>query len=342
MHDFFTLPGSDTNKAMENLTLRRNSHQAALTDVFKKTLEKIGRFPLCAAGVDILQVNLGYRCNLACKHCHVQAGPLRTEMMARENVASIIHILENSPINTLDVTGGAPELHPDFRFLVAAAGAIGCHVMVRSNLAIFFEPGQTDLPSFYHENGVEIVASLPYFRLANVDAVRGSGVFEKCIKALQTLNDLGYGHEDGRCKIHLVHNPRGAFLPLPQESLAAQYRKELLENYGVRFNRLYTLANMPLGRFKEFLLRSGGYDTYMQKLQQAFNPGTLDNLMCRRLVSVGWDGTLADCDFNRIVGLPVRCDGSQHIRNFDYEALLRRKIVLSDHCFGCTAGQGSS
>ncbi|MCL7488470.1 MAG: arsenosugar biosynthesis radical SAM protein ArsS [Desulfobulbaceae bacterium] len=309
---------------------------------FTGTLEKNGRFPLCAAEIDILQVNLGYRCNLACKHCHVQAGPLRTEMMARENVESIIHTLENSPIRILDVTGGAPELHSNFRFLVTAARAIGCHVMVRSNLAIFFEEDQASLPSFYKECGVEIVASLPYFRIANVDAVRGNGVFERCIKALQILNEHGYGQENGGLKIHLVHNPRGAFLPPSQESLEAQYRKELLENFGVRFNQLYTLANMPLGRFKDFLVRSNGYDAYMEKLRKAFNPSTLDGIMCRRLVSVGWDGILFDCDFNLVAGLSVEEGCPRHIRDFDYEALSRRKIVLSEHCFGCTAGQGST
>lgn len=327
---------------MENLSLQSDCQEPALTDVFKETLRRIDRFPLCARGIDILQVNLGYRCNLACKHCHVQAGPLRTEMMSGENVAAVIHVLENSPIKILDLTGGAPELHPDFRSLVTGARGIGCHVIVRSNLTVFFESGQTDLPSFYSENGVEIVASLPYFRIANVDAVRGNGVFAQCIKALHALNDHGYGDEGGTCKIHLVHNPRGAFLPSPQQSLETQYRKELLENFGVRFNQLYTLANMPLGRFKDFLVSSRGYETYMEKLRQAFNPATLDGVMCRRLVSVGWDGTLADCDFNLVAGLPVKDDSPKHIRNFDYEALSRRKIVLSEHCFGCTAGQGST
>jgi len=254
---------------MNNLSLQSNCHEPALTNVFTETLRKIGRFPLCAGGINIQQVNLGYRCNLACKHCHVQAGPQRTEMMAGEDVASIIHILENSAIKILDLTGGAPELHPDFRFLVTGARDIGCHVMVRSNLAIFFEPGQTDLPSFYSENGVEIVASLPYFRIANVDAVRGNGVFAQCIKTLQTLNDHGYGHEDSRRQIHLVHNPRGAFLPPSQQSLEAQYRKELLENFGVRFNQLYTLANMPWAASRIF---SSGREVMMPTWRNCKRP----------------------------------------------------------------------
>lgn len=327
---------------MENLSLKPYEFDYAATDDFAGALRTSGRFPLCAEGIDILQVNLGCRCNLACKHCHVQAGPLRTEMMAMADIESVIHALENSPIRTLDLTGGAPELHPGFRLLVTGARAIACHVMVRSNLAVFFEPGQANLPSFYRDNSVEIIASLPYFRAANVDSVRGEGVFELCLKALRMLNEHGYGQGDGKLKIHLVHNPRGAFLPPSQEPLAVLYRKELLENFGVRFNQLYTLANMPLGRFKNFLVRSGGYETYMEKLQQAFNPATLDGVMCRRLVSVGWNGTLADCDFNLVAGLPVQDDNPKHIRDFDYEALSRRQIVVSEHCFGCTAGQGST
>lgn len=327
---------------MEDLLLECDSKGSIAINDFSRTLATIGRLPVTAKGIDILQVNLGRRCNLACKHCHVQAGPSRTEMMARADIESVIDALEKSSIKILDLTGGAPELHPAFRFLVTAAKAMGRHVMVRSNLTIFFEADQAYLPAFYRENKVEIIASLPYFRIANVDAVRGKGVFERCIKALQILNEHGYGQEDSGLKIHLVHNPHGAFLPSSQESLEAQYRKELQKNFGVRFNSLYTLANMPLGRFKDFLVTTGGYETYLEKLRQAFNPATLDGIMCRRLVSVGWDGVLSDCDFNLVVGLPVEDGCPKHIRDFDYEVLSRRKIVLSEHCFGCTAGQGST
>lgn len=327
---------------MENNLCESIASNSATTDNFTKELKEIGRFPFCGDGVEVLQVNLGYRCNLACKHCHVQAGPHRKEMMAGAEVESVVKAIENSPIKILDLTGGAPELHADFRHLVTAVRARGCRVRVRSNLAIFFESDQADLPSFYRENEVEVVASLPYFRPSNVDAVRGKGVFDQCIKALQLLNYQGYGDEGGRLQVHLVHNPRGAFLPPSQPSLEAQYSKELLENFGVRFNRLYTLANMPLGRFKDFLVKSAGYKAYMDKLQKAFNPETLEGVMCRRLVSVGWDGTLADCDFNLVAGLKVQEGYPDHIENFDYEALSRRQIVLSEHCFGCTAGQGST
>lgn len=263
-------------------------------------------------------------------------------MMSRADIESVIDVLERSPIHFLDLTGGAPELHPEFRFLVTAARGVGCRIMVRSNLVIFFEPGQAYLPSFYRENEVELIASLPSSRAANVDAVRGNGVFEQCVKALKILNDHGYADENGRLKLHLVHNPRGAFLPPTQESLEAEYRKELQDNFGIRFNHLYTFANMPLGRFKDFLVRSNGYDLYMEKLRKAFNPAILDGIMCRRLLSVGWDGTLADCDFNLAAGIPVTVECPGHIRDFDYERLGRRRILVSEHCFGCTAGQGST
>ncbi len=309
---------------------------------FLNTIREMKMFPLSSKGIDILQVNLGYRCNLACKHCHVQAGPHRTEMMARENIEAVIRVLNESPIQTLDITGGAPELHPDFHSLVQIARIMGCHVIVRTNLAVFFEQGLANLPAFYSENRVEIIASLPHFRAANVDGVRGDGVFAQCIKALRLLNHLGYGHQGSELQVHLVYNPRGAFLPPSQESLEKQYRQELLEKYDVHFTHLYTLANMPLGRFKNFLRRSGIYDEYLRKLVDAFNPATLDGIMCRRLVSVGWDGTLSDCDFNQIAGLRMSEDCPGHIRDFDYDSLCQREIVLSDHCFGCCAGRGST
>ncbi len=322
--------------------MKSGGSETILVNKFIQLLEKIGRLPICAQTIDTLQVNLGYRCNLACKHCHVQAGPNRTEMMSRDDIESVIQVLGNSPIGVLDLTGGAPELHPDFRFLVTTARAIGCHVIARSNLAIFFEDQQEDLPAFYSENGVEIVASLPCFSASNVDIVRGDGIFKKSIEALQILNDHRYGDADGKLKINLVYNPTGAFLPPPQESLEELYRKELLENFGVRFNSLYTIANMPLGRFKDFLIKTDGYDNYLEGLQKAFNPETLENLMCRQLISVGWDGTLADCDFNYVAGTKVENGFPAHIRDFDYEVLCRRQIVLNEHCFGCTAGQGST
>ena len=307
---------------------------------FTKTLDELNLLPLSAKRIETLQANLGYRCNLACKHCHVEAGPHRTEMMSHKHVRAVIHVLADSPITILDLTGGAPELHPDFRYLVTAARSMGCHVMARSNLAVLFEPGQAYLPGFYRDNEVEVIASLPYFRASNVDAVRGDGIFRKCINALQLLNDQGYGHGDGLLKINLVHNPRGPFLPPSQESLEREYRDELWKNFGVRFNQLFTLANMPLGRFKDFLVKAGSYEGYLDKLQNAFKQATLDGIMCRQLISVGWDGRLADCDFNLVAGYGIDDGCPDNILDFDYEALCRRKIALSEHCFGCTAGQG--
>lgn len=311
-------------------------------DGFPEALQAIGQLPIQARAIDTLQVNLGYRCNLACTHCHVQAGPLRTEMMAREDVERVIAIVTNTPIETLDLTGGAPELHPDFRSLVASARFAGCQVMVRSNLAIFSEPSQTDLPGFYHENCVEVIASLPCYQAANVDAMRGGGTFGRCIEALRRLNEHGYGGDDGRLKLHLVYNPSGAFLPPCQQMLTGQYRKALRENFGIRFNQLFTIANMPLGRFKEYLLRTGEYADYLETLRRSFNPATLDGLMCRWLINVGWDGRLADCDFNATASIPLEEPAPRHLRDFDYEALCYRRIAVCEHCFGCTAGQGSS
>jgi radical SAM/Cys-rich protein len=318
------------------------SCQTPPRDRFSETLQAIGQLPVHARSIDTLQVNLGYRCNLACKHCHVQAGPLRTEMMTRADIELVIAIVANSPIAVLDLTGGAPELHPDFRYLVTSARLAGCHVMVRSNLAIFSEHGQADLPGFYSENRVDVIASLPCYQAANVDAMRGRGTFVQCITALRCLNEHGYGGEDDRLKIHLVYNPSGAFLPPCQEALTSQYRKELLEHFGIRFNQLFTIANMPLGRFKEYLLHSGEHAAYLDALRQSFNPATLDGLMCRRLINVGWDGMLADCDFNATARIPLEEPAPRHLRDFDYEALCHRRIAVTEHCFGCTAGQGSS
>lgn len=318
------------------------TYEMPMTGRFSETLQAIGHLPIHAQSIDTMQVNLGYRCNLACKHCHVQAGPLRTELMSRADIDLVVAILANSSINVLDLTGGAPELHPDFRYLVTSARRIGCQVMVRSNLAIFSEPGQAYLPGFYTENRVEVIGSLPCYQEANVDAIRGHGTFAQCVKALRLLNEQGYGDKDGRLKIHLVYNPGGTCLPPDQEVLAAQYRTALLDNFGIRFNQLFAIANMPLGRFKVHLLATGEYAAYLDTLQQSFNPATLDGLMCRRLINVGWDGMLADCDFNATVRMALEEPAPRHLREFDYLALHQRRIAVSEHCFGCTAGQGSS
>ena len=307
---------------------------------FRDKILTVQSGPLYASGIDILQVNLGYACNMSCKHCHVSAGPARKEMMDQQNIEEVLKVLDENSIKLLDITGGAPELNPGFRYLVEQAKHIGCHVIARSNLTIFFENGMEDLFDFYSRNNVEIIASLPYYNEAGVDKVRGSGAFLKSISALQRLNSLGYGMDTKR--LNLVYNPQGAFLPPSQTTLEDEYRKELKRKYDISFHSLYTFANMPIGRFREFLVRSGNFNRYMEKLSDAFNPETLSGIMCRRLVNVGWDGALYDCDFNQMIGLRVLDGYPRTLRDFDHHLLSGRQLAVDDHCYGCTAGQGST
>lgn len=300
-------------------------------------------FPaLRRAGLETLQANLGYRCNLACRHCHVAAGPARTEVMDGETAASVLRALLDNPLETLDLTGGAPELHPRFRWLVAGARRAGRRVIARTNLSVFFEPGLEDTPRFLRDHGVEVVASLPCYLEDGVDRVRGRGTFAKCIAALRLLNDLGYGTGSPDLVLTLVHNPAGASLAPAQGALEAEYRRELGARYGISFTGLFAFANMPIGRFRDFLDRAGELDRYLGKLACAFNPWNLEGIMCRRLVSVGWDGTIYDCDFNQTLGTGVTTERSRHIGAFDHAALSRREIAVGDQCYGCTAGQGST
>ncbi len=309
---------------------------------FQDTIRSVHKGPLTSQGVTVLQVNMGYRCNMACRHCHVSAGPNRREMMDEATVDQTLRVLQENPIETLDITGGAPELNPHFRRLVTEARALGKRVICRTNLTVFFEQGLEDLPEFYRDNDVELIASLPCYLEQNITAVRGSGAFRKSIDALRRLNDLGFGAEtDGR-SLSLVYNPGGPFLPPAQAALESDYRRELKTRYGISFTRLFAFTNMPIGRFRDALVAVGAFAHYGDMLAGAFNPETLDKIMCRSLVSVGWDGTLYDCDFNQILNLPVASEGSRHIRSFDYAALSRREIAVDDHCFGCTAGQGST
>ncbi len=298
--------------------------------------------PLTAQGIQVLQVNLGYWCNMACTHCHVSAGPSRSERMSREVVEAVVRVLADNPIDTLDITGGAPEMNPHFRMLVSCAKTEVKRVIVRTNLSILLDKGNEDLPEFYRDHGVELVASLPCYLEENVDDVRGIGAFGKSISALRMLNSAGFGNgSDGR-SLTLVFNPRGAFLSPSQNALEADYKRALKEHYDVTFNRLFAFTNMPVGRFRDTLVRNGNLEIYQEMLASAFNPATLENIMCRSLVSVGWDGRLYDCDFNQALGLGLDSSVPQHIRNFDHAVLSRRIISVNDHCFGCTAGQGSS
>ena len=309
---------------------------------FDDALAESDLFPLIATGIEILQINVGKLCNQTCKHCHVDAGPDRTENMTAETADLCLAALAATDIATFDITGGAPELNPNFRRLVAEAAGLGRHVIDRCNLSILLVPSQRGLAEFLAEHHVEVVASLPYFLAERTDAQRGEGVFDKSIEALRLLNSLGYGEEGSGLHLNLVYNPTGAFLPPPQAAVEADFKRELRDRHGVAFNSLYTITNMPISRFLEFLLRSGNYDRYMQKLIQAYNPAATAGVMCRNMLSVGWDGTLYDCDFNQMLELPVGFGAPAHIRDFARSALNRRRIVTARHCFGCTAGAGSS
>lgn len=309
---------------------------------FERRMQQAGLHPLQATGIAVLQLNLGKLCNQTCAHCHVDAGPDRKEAMSRETAEWCLQALARTDIPAVDLTGGAPELNPNFRWLVSQARALDRHVMDRCNLSVLLLPSQRDLAPFLAEHRVEIIASLPYFRATQTDAQRGEGVFDKSIEALRLLNGLGYGRGESGLRLTLVHNPVGAYLPPRQEAVEAQFRRELSKRFGVSFTRLYTITNMPISRFLEFLVESGNYEGYMQRLAQAFNPAAAARVMCRSTLSVGWDGTLYDCDFNQMLDLPVNHGAPIHIREFDPARLGARRIATGNHCYGCTAGAGSS
>ncbi|MGE5338781.1 MAG: arsenosugar biosynthesis radical SAM (seleno)protein ArsS [Gemmatimonadota bacterium] len=307
-------------------------------------LLKLTDFPaLRRRTVDTLQVNLGYTCNQSCVHCHVDAGPNRTEQMDRATIDLVLDVATAKDIGTLDLTGGAPELNPHFRDLVREARARGIHVIDRCNLTILFEPGQEELAEFLARSEVEIVASLPCYREDNVDRQRGKGVFDKSIRALQLLNSLGYGN---KLPLSLVYNPQGPSLPPGQAGLESDYRRMLGERFGIVFTRLLALANMPIARFGSTLISKGEFRSYMTRLRQAHRPENAEHVMCRSLVSVDWQGYLYDCDFNQMLGLHLheggRGHGRVHLEDWLEMDLTGNPIVVADHCYGCTAGQGSS
>jgi radical SAM/Cys-rich protein len=298
--------------------------------------------PLRALGIDVLQVNLGYQCNMSCRHCHVEAGPGRKEIMDGRTADDVLRVLQRNDIGVLDLTGGAPEMNPHFRTLVEKASEMGRHVIVRTNLTIFFEQGMEYLPGFFRDCGVEVTASLPYYLAADVDRVRGQGTFTKCVEAVKQLNGLGYGSGSGDLILNFIYNPPGAFPAPAQKTMEEDFRLELGRRHGIKFDSLYVLANMPIGRFRTFLIRSGNLERYTERLACAFNQGTLDGLMCRHMVSIGWNGRIYDCDFNQVLGLGVRSDCPQQIRDFDHARLFFREVTVGDHCYACTAGQGST
>jgi radical SAM/Cys-rich protein len=309
---------------------------------FGSMLRPHGLFPLRPVAPRILQVNVGKMCNQACKHCHVDAGPDRTEIMTREVMQMCLDVLARTDIPVVDITGGAPEMNPDFRWFVDEVRALGRDVIVRCNLTIIVaNPKYRDLPDFYAKHGVHVVSSLPFYDAKHTDRQRGDGVFDDSIEAMKLLNAVGYGMPDTGLRFDLVYNPVGALLPGPQASLEKEFKRVLSTQHGVEFSQLICITNMPISRYLEFLMRSGNYGRYMEALVNAFNPAAAMNVMCRDTISVGWDGALFDCDFNQMLDLPV-ASASKHISTFDADALSTRSIVVDQHCFGCTAGSGSS
>lgn len=317
-------------------------HTIELTP-FQQQLEQIGLFPLRPSGVEIFQVNIGKMCNQVCKHCHVDAGPDRKEIMDEATMQQCLQVLENYPqFTTVDITGGAPEMNPRFTWFVSRIKELNRHIIVRCNLTIILANKKYHhLPEFYKQHGVEVVSSLPFYTQDRTDRQRGDGVFQDSIAALQLLNASGYGIGGTGLLLNLVYNPAGAFLPPGQQALEKEYKAALQEQYGIFFNDLYVITNMPISRYLDYLLSSGNYEKYMEKLIYAFNPAAALNLMCRNTISVSWDGYLYDCDFNQMLDLKVNCSG-KHINDFDLNTLNSREIVLGQHCYGCTAGSGSS
>ncbi|MBS1842582.1 MAG: arsenosugar biosynthesis radical SAM protein ArsS [Acidobacteria bacterium] len=316
------------------------------TPDFDQVLRENGCTFLTRGETKTLQINVGKFCNQACHHCHVEAGPKRTEIMSPEVALRVVEMLAKSPsVSAIDITGGAPELNPNFEWMVRESRSLGKHVIDRCNLTVLFEPGKEHLAEFLRENQVEIIASLPCYTESNVDQQRGRGVFEKSIRALQLLNRLGYGIPDSPLTLNLVYNPLGASLPPPQEKLEADYKQQLLEHFGIHFHHLFTLTNMPIKRFATYLAQNRMLKSYMSLLVNHFNPSTVSQLMCRSLVSVGWDGQLYDCDFNQMLGIEMDGKNAESLTLWDLESfsgLAGSRIATRSHCFGCTAGAGSS
>lgn len=306
---------------------------------FEDALQGAGLYPLRPSGIEILQINVGKRCNQTCRHCHVDAGPDRVEVMPRPVFEACLRFLERAAIPTLDITGGAPELHPAFRQIVSRASALGVQVVHRCNLTAILLPNYADLPGFLARHRVEIVASLPYFQARETDSQRGAGVFEESIEGLRRLNAVGYGQGQGLA-LHLVTNPVGTYLPGEQTALERDWKRELARRHGIVFDRLYAITNMPISRFLEFLETRGRTEAYLTRLATAFNPAAAAGVMCRHTLSVGWDGTLYDCDFNQMLELPLDAP-CRTIFDADRALLEERVISVGPHCYGCTAGAGS-
>ena len=334
-------PLSKTEKQLELLSSGIFADGSLPT--FADKIKKTNQFPLQPKAIEILQINVGYMCNQVCAHCHVDAGPDRKEIMTVETMQQILEVLKTTQVNTLDLTGGAPEMNPNFRWFVEEAAKIGVKdFIVRSNLTIILANKKYhDLPEFFAKHKIHVVSSLPFYKKEKTDKQRGDGVFDQSIKALQMLNKVGYGQEGTGLKLDLVYNPSGAFLPTDQKALENDFKKALKEDFDIDFNMLFAITNLPISRFLDYLVASDNYEDYMYALVEAFNPAAVANVMCTNTVSVSWDGYLYDCDFNQMLGLKV-ASKSKHIADYNETELSKRNIIISQHCYGCTAGAGSS
>ncbi len=310
---------------------------------FQQSLNQSFLYPLQPTEIEIFQINIGKMCNQTCRHCHVDAGPDRKEMMSRETMQHCIDVLrKNEQLKIVDITGGAPEMHPLFTWFVEEIAKLRRHIIVRCNLTIILANKKYNhLPQFYKQHNIEVVCSLPFYTQDRTDRQRGNGVFEDSITALQMLNNVGYGKDETGLLLNLVYNPAGAFLPPSQGALEKEYKQALKQRFNIEFNHLYVITNMPISRYLDYLLTSGNYEAYMEKLVNAYNSVAAANVMCRNTISIGWDGYLYDCDFNQMLELKVACN-SRHISEFNGEELNKREIVIGQHCYGCTAGSGSS
>lgn len=310
---------------------------------FSEKIKEADQFPLRPKKLEILQINVGYMCNQVCEHCHVDAGPDRKEIMTRETMEQCLEIIRNTGAHTLDLTGGAPEMNPNFRWFVDEASKAGIKdFIVRSNLTIIrANKIYYDLPEFFKNHNVHVVSSMPHWTRGKTDKQRGEGVFDQSIKALQELNAVGYGMPDSNLRLDLVYNPSGAFLPGNQASMEKEFKHALLEDFGIHFHSLFAITNLPISRFLDYLIASENYEDYMYSLVEAYNPAAVKNVMCRNTISVSWDGYLYDCDFNQMLELKV-ASKIQHISEYNEAVLNDRNIIISQHCYGCTAGAGSS
>ena len=331
------------NKDFSNASQQIEVLNHAVEDTFAEKLKASNLFPLKSISVDTFQINLGKMCNQECKHCHVDAGPDRKEIMTKQTMQECLDALDKSTCSTVDLTGGAPEMNPDFRWFVEQLSRKGKKIIVRCNLTIIVANLKyNDLPEFYKKHKVEVVSSLPHFTSRRTDAQRGDGVFDRSIKALKMLNEVGYGIEGSGLILNLVYNPSGAFLPSDQKELEKEFKSKLTSRFDISFNNLFTITNLPVSRFLDYLVNSGNLDEYFETLVNAYNPVAASEVMCRSLISISWDGLVYDCDFNQMLELEVDVSSGKHIKEFVLENYLDRSIIVNQHCYGCTAGAGSS